>query len=551
MTMRRAGATLVLLSLAQIAAAQTPARPADTGRTVTLPLNEFNRLIDLANRPPQDPPLAPDAAVLANADLQIRVERDSVRGVFTLTGDVLRPGTNRVTLLSGATLLDATMDGRPVPLVADGASQAALLLGPGPFAVAVDWAGTLTFSPGRASFVLPVPQSGTARAAFDLQVEHADLRLSSGLVTRRTVGDGRTLVEATLEPGSSTQVSWSMRDSAPVAAQREVRTLGDVFSLVTIGDSDIRMVTLIDITVVQGEPGAVGVRLPAGYELAGLTGNTLETSELRDGTLLLTVSDPTARRHQFLLSLERPHDGGSFTLTTGLVALTGVQRERGEIAVEGIGALEATSADRDGLTRIDARELNPALRSLSRNPLLSAFRYQGGIAGPPELTLDIKRFGDAGVLAAVADRARATTVVTSEGRALTEVALLVSNRAQPFLKVTLPAGASIVSVDVAGESAKPALGADGTQRVPLLRPGLRPTGPYAVSFVYVHSSAPFTRKGDLNMLLPRMDIPVGLMEWEVFVPNRYDVRQVGGNVIDGNIRLQPPKRPPAESVAPP
>src|SRR6185312_14928389 len=65
-----------------------------------------------------------------------------------------------------------------------------------------------------------------------------------------------------------------------------------------------------------------------------------------------------------------------------------------------------------------------------------------------------------------------------------------------------------------------------------------------------HSGAPFTRKGNLNMLLPRMDIPVGLMEWEVFVPNRYDVRQVGGNVIDGNLRLQPARRPQAESVAP-
>ena len=34
--------------------------------------------------------------------------------------------------------------------------------------------------------------------------------------------------------------------------------------------------------------------------------------------------------------------------------------------------------------------------------------------------MDVKRFADAGVLAAVADRAVATTLVTTEGRALTD-----------------------------------------------------------------------------------------------------------------------------------
>src|SRR6185503_11873351 len=103
--------------------------------------------------------------------------------------------------------------------------------------------------------------------------------------------------------------------------------------------------------------------------------------------------------------------------------------------------------------------------------------------------------------------------------------------AQPFLKVTLPAGAAIVSVDVAGEAAKPVLGVDGT-RVPLLRPGFFPSGPYAVTFVYLHAGTPFAKKGEMQMTLPRMDIPVSIVEWEVFVPDNYSVRAVDGNVID-------------------
>jgi len=532
----------------QAAFAQPP-RPNDSTRAVTLSLAEYNRLIDLAARPPQNPPAAPVASVLSSADLRVRIDRDSARGTFTLAGDVLRAGVTRVNLLAGSTVLEASVSGRPVPLAADGSAQAAFLPGPGPFTLALEWGAPLAYAPGRASFTLPVPKSGTARATIDLPGDQADVHLSAGLVTRRSVASGRTIVEATLDPGTATEVWWSMRDSAPVAAAREVRTLADVMTLVTLGDADVRMVALIDVTVVQGEPRTIEARLPSGYEVTGISGSSLEASDMRDGAVVLRVGDPTARRHQFLISLERSHAGDSFSLDTGMVAVPGSQRERGEIAVEGVGTLELSAPDRDGLHRLDVRELDPTLQSLARLPILAAFRYQR-TASPTALTLDVKRFADSGVLAAVADRAVATTLVTSEGRALTELALTVQNRAQPFLKVTLPPGASIVSVDVAGESAKPVLGADGA-RVPLLRPGFRPTGPYRVSFVYLHACTPFAKKGELQMALPRMDMPVGIIEWEVFVPERYSVRAFDGNMIEQQVAAhvrRSPAIPPAASI---
>src|SRR4029079_13012113 len=175
--------------------------------------------------------------------------------------------------------------------------------------------------------------------------------------------------------------------------------------------------------------------------------------------LVITVGDPAARRHQFLVSLERSHEGGSFALDTGVVSVRDVQRERGEIAIEGVGTLELAARERDGMHRIDVKELDRTLQWLGRLPTLAAFRYQRTACAPPGVRLDVKRFADAGVLAAVAERVTATTLVTAEGRALTEVRLTIQNRAQPFLKVTLPPGATMASVEVAGQPAKPALGA--------------------------------------------------------------------------------------------
>ena len=538
--------TIVVLVLSSAARAQPPVRTTegsrtDAARSVTLSLTEYNRLMDLASRPPQGPSLAPVGAVLSSAELRVRIDRETAQGVFNLAGDVLRPGINRVPLVAGATLIEGSAAGRPLPLSADGTMHVALLPGPGPFALTLEWGAPLLFGPGRASFKLPVPPAGTARATIDLPGDQADVHVSAGLITRRSTANGRTTVDVTLRPGTATDVWWSMRDSAPVAAAREVRTLADVMTLVTLDDSDVRMAALIDVTVVQGEPRTIELRLPTGYELTGISGSTLESSDQREGGVLLTLGDPAARRHQFLVSLERPHDIGSFMLDTGFVSLPQAQRERGEVAIEGVGTLELM-ADARGtppgdepppghMRRTDVRELNAALQSLARLPILSAFRYQRTAAAPATLTMDVKRFADAGVLAAVADRAVATTLVTSEGRALTEIALQVQNRSQPFLKVALPAGATMVSVEVAGETAKPMVGADGT-RVPLLRPGFRPNGSYRVAFVYLHAGTPFLRKGDMQMTLPKMDIPVGIVEWELFVPELYSVRAIDGNVID-------------------
>ena len=520
-----------VLSLSPIALAQ-PARPADVSRSVTLTLAEYNRLLDLERRAPALPAAAPVGSIVSGADLKITVDRETARGSFNLSGQVLHNGLTRVPLAHGASLVDATSGGRPVPLVAEGQTLHAVIVGPNAFAIRADWASPLNFSPGRASFVLPVPQAGAARATIDLPGEQADVRLSAGIITRRSVEKGRTIVEATLDPGANTEIWWSMRDSAPVAAVKDLRALAEIMTLVTLDDSDVRMAALIDVTVTQGELRSMTVHLPAGYEFQSVTGATIEASAEAEDDLILTIGNPAARSHQVLVTLERTHAGGSFNLQTGVVSLQNIQRERGEIAIEGAGTMDLTAAEPAGVHRIDVRELNPSLQSLARLPILSAFRYQrpAGSAAP-RLALDIKRFEDASVLAAAADRAVATTMITSEGRALTEVRLEMRNRSQPFLKVQLPAGASIVSVDLAGESAKPATGTDGT-RIPLMRAGLSMSAPYAVSFVYVHGGAPFAKKGDLDMSLPKMDVPIAVVEWEVFVPEQYNARAIDGNVIE-------------------
>src|SRR5208283_2690762 len=76
-------------------------------------------------------------------------------------------------------------------------------------------------------------------------------------------------------------------------------------------------------------------------------------------------------------------------------------------------------------------------------------------------------------------------------------------------------------------------------RVPLLRAGFRPAGAYTVSFVFMHSGAPFAKKGGSDISLPKMDVPIGILEWELFLPEQYKVKDFSGDAMSA--ALLPPE----------
>jgi hypothetical protein len=278
--------------------------------------------------------------------------------------------------------------------------------------------------------------------------------------------------------------------------------------------------------VIQGEAAEFKMALPAGYDLTAASGTTLESHEVVNGTLTLTVHDSAKRNHQFLIAIEKTNR--ETKVEAPLLSFAGAQRETGELLVEGVGAMELIAKETGGLRRMDVREAAPITRSLSHFPLQAAFRYNRRATDTPKLNLEWTQFPDANILSAIAERATVTTLTTVEGKSLTEVTLRVRNHAQPFLKIELPQGAQLLSTEVEGERVKPVGGDDGS-RVPLLRAGLDSSRAYTVSFVYHSTGTRFSKSGAYDMGLPKLDIPINLLTWEVSLPDRLQVRQFAGN----------------------
>jgi hypothetical protein len=494
---------------------------------VTLSLDEYNRLLALANRPGKKSEVPPVPYVLKHVDLKLRVVNDDVLGSMQFEGETLGANATKVPLVSGMTILDARHGTKSLPLLFEGGTHTAILPGESEFTVSLDAGLPLTVETGRASFSLPAPLAGSVRLSLTVPGERTNVQLNHGIITHRASVSGNTEIEATLVPGQTFSVWWNTREVISPIVPREIRFLSDVKSLVSVTESDLQIAALVDLNVVQGEAEQFSVAIPDGFEVTAVNGPSLESSEVQNGVLILKVARHGPGTHEFLISLERPMNDAK--AAAPILAFKDAQRETGEVLVEGQGTLELTAKESGGLKRLDIKELNPYLRALSRYSLQTAFRYHRQPNESPAIALEWTRFPDSSVLAAIAERATVTTLVTSEGRSLTEVKLTVKNQAQPFLKIDLPAGA-ILTAEVSGEKVKPVQGADG-DRVPLLRAGFHPAGAYTVSFVFLHSGAPFAKKGDSDISLPKMDVPISILEWELFLPEQFKVKDFSGNAI--------------------
>ena len=89
--------------------------PPPAAGNVTLSLDEYNRLLALANRPGKAAEAPPLPYVLNRADLKMRVTSDDVLGSIQIEGETLGSNSTKVPLTTGMTILEARQGSRPLP----------------------------------------------------------------------------------------------------------------------------------------------------------------------------------------------------------------------------------------------------------------------------------------------------------------------------------------------------------------------------------------------------------------------------------------------------
>src|SRR5580692_12950072 len=118
---------LMVLLCTVCAAEEKSTLPLPNSGNVTLTLEEYNKLVELAAKLPKKPDLAPTPYSIQHADVKLHVENDGVLGTVQLEGEVFRKGVSKVPLTSGMTVLDAHQNGKGIPLLQENGTHMALL----------------------------------------------------------------------------------------------------------------------------------------------------------------------------------------------------------------------------------------------------------------------------------------------------------------------------------------------------------------------------------------------------------------------------------------
>ena len=94
--------------------------------------------------------------------------------------------------------------------------------------------------------------------------------------------------------------------------------------------------------------------------------------------------------------------------------------------------------------------------TISRSPSLIAFRLQPA-DGKSErsLSLNVARYTPQAVLTANIEEAYYSALITADGKMLVQSRFAVRNNQRNFLKITLPAGATLWSASLAGRPIRP------------------------------------------------------------------------------------------------
>lgn len=450
---------------------------------------------------------------------------------------IMRDGAVKIPLdLPGTTVTEIALEkktGEPQLIPHDGGYHLAASR-KGAYTVRVKGAALLQQDSQSEGVRFRIPRATSSTFSLRVPRKDVELRPEDQLYVERQPLSHEQGVVLLARLGAADQIDlqWRTKPSAPV--QVEPVLYGDVHTRVILEEQLAHLTTLIVYRIAQGEARELRVRLPAAVNVLNVRGAAVEdwrvTPAPEGGVLVVTLGTPLKdRTYQLAIEGEEPLNADAAEYAVPEFQLEGVKQERGYVAIARSGSVELSARTAEGLHRIDVRELPELMRSAPGSPVMLAFKYH---QHPYRGVLGIARHEDHPVLAAIAEQAALSTVLSRQGELLTRAAYLIKSNKQQFIEVALPKGATLWSCLVDGASVKPVAGKAERLLVPL-DAGSSGGETAAVELVYFEQRPDLSRAGRLQLEAPLLDIPTTIANWELYAPQEMRFVRLGGNIERG------------------
>lgn len=521
---------------------------------VVLPVDEYRTLHERAYPIEREPEPPPVEATLTRVDYDLRINGEAAAsgelasGRATLTIDVLRDGWVRVPIPAGLLVREARLDGKLVSLVPGGSGKgggqlSALLSHAGRAVLLLDIALPVTSSAGEESMGLPSTASGVTRALVQLPRQGVDVRLAGGLLSEKSESTAGSKWIAYGRGNEALAFTWR-RKTEDHRATQPLRLRGSLTQLLGLGEDATSINAEVNLEVTQGAAHEVKIEVPEKVTVNQVLGAMVADWEVNGGVLSIKFLEPVEQAARFVITGETrvPRDGD---IAIPLLRLMNAERETGGVAVEVLGAGEIKDLKAEGLESADATDLGELVAN-RQSPSLAAFRFRSGEGKITRaLKVNIARYTPQAVLMANVEEARYRVLVSSQGKTFVEARYAVRNNQRNFLKVTLPLGATLWSASLSGRPVRPGQAPDNGILLPLdkARAG-EDAPPFAVEIVYLIRGTAWNEKGQFQLPLPALDLPVSRTGLLVYHPPLFRV-----TAEPGSFRSAPYENPVSTALA--
>jgi hypothetical protein len=506
-------------------AQEKSAEPSHIAGWVVIPVEEYRVLRAKAFPVEHDPEPPPMDATLTRVDYDLHVAGDLAAGRASLTVDVLKDGWVRVPVPAGLLVREARLDGKPVALVPGakgGTHLSALLSHAGRFELLLDIDVPLGSSAGEQSISLPSTESGVTRASVVVARQGIDLKISGGLLSEESETSAETRWLAYARGNEALTFTWRKK-TEDHHVELPLRLRGSLTQLTSLGEDSTSVYAEANFEVVQGAAREVRIQLPEKVTINQVSGAMVADWEMKNGELAVTFLEPVEHSARFVINGETrlPRDG---IIDIPLLRLLNTERDTGGVAVEILGAGEIKDQKAQGLEDADATDLGEMIAN-RQSPALVAFRARSGEAGATRsLSVNVARYDQQAVLLANIEEARYQVLMSADGKELVEARYAVRNNQRNFVKVTLPSGATVWSVSLAGRPVRPGQSPDGSLLLPLEKSRGGDEAPaFAIEILYLTKAAAWNDKGHEKVSLPALDLPISRTGLLLYYPPLFRV----------------------------
>jgi hypothetical protein len=293
---------------------------------------------------------------------------------------------------------------------------------------------------------------------------------------------------------------------------------------VAVDPAAVRIAVRIDLTIHDAPLEQVVLDPLPDWELVKAllegTEEPLRVEPAAEG-LAVRFPYPVEEQARVTLLLERTNERKLERVEAPVLVVHGAYRQEGEIGFRLDSTIEG-SADRvEGGSVADPSEVRLPGEAVAQ----FAFRFH---RVPYAVGMALKYHEPRAVLTAAVERALYRVVATEDGKTVVDAAWRMLNSRHSYLAVTLPAGVEPWGAFIDGRPVQIGQRADRAQvaLIALPRPEQAPgiPAPFTVELIYFAKRGSFDDFADWSLELPRVDVPVAVLDVETWLPPTMDYR---------------------------